>query len=187
MLVGTVDGALDKDVPIDVIDSISIGEHVGQATVPGPVCSVQGGGASTLLAGAEVPTGQVAPGDAVTVAVDSSLDDPVIALKRSGSIANVRGQYQFDPCPLLISENSVSLLCGHVFTVLAPCHRIEVARSSRCLELQIDHWITVQLASAVSEAVQHQGGDARRPPPRPGAGEGSRGDLRRPRARSSSA
>src|SRR5699024_1708417 len=65
----------------------------------------------------EVLTGQIAPGDAGTVAVDDSLDDSTVVLKRSGSFADIRGQQWFNLLPLLISEDLMSLLRSHNTTV----------------------------------------------------------------------
>lgn len=113
MLVGTVDGAIDGDVPIDVTRSIGIRKHVGQHPVPGAVGGVAAVAFPYCLPGAEVLAWQVAPGDAGPVSVDDSFDDSTVVLKRSGSFADVRGQQWFDFLPLLISEYSVSLICRH--------------------------------------------------------------------------
>ncbi len=95
----------------------SASERPGQHTVPSAVSGVAAVTFPRRLSGAEVFTGQVTPGDSSPVAVDDSFDDSTVVLKRSGSLALVRGQQRFDPRPLLISENSVSLLCSHVSTV----------------------------------------------------------------------
>ena len=90
---------------------------MGQHPVPGAVGGVAAVTFPYRLPRSEVLTGQIAPGDAGTVAVDDSLDDSTVVLKRSGSFADVRGQQWFDFLSLLISEYSVSLICRHEPTV----------------------------------------------------------------------
>ena len=92
MLVGTIDGAIHGDVPVDITGSISIRKYVGQHPVPGAIGGVAAVALPHCLPGPEVLTGQVTPGDASTVAVDDSFDDPPVVLKRSGSLTSVRGQ-----------------------------------------------------------------------------------------------
>ena len=92
MLVSTVDGAIDGDIPIDVTGSIGVRERMGQHSVPRAVGGVAAVALPHCLPGPEVLTGQVTPGDASTVAVDDSFDDPPVVLKRSGSLTSVRGQ-----------------------------------------------------------------------------------------------
>ena len=114
---GTIDGAIDRDVPIDVTSSISIGEHMSQDSVPGAVGGVAAVAFPYCLPRSEVLTGKIAPGDTRSVSVDDSLNNLTIILKRSGSLADVRGQQWFDFLSLLISEYSVSLICRHEPTV----------------------------------------------------------------------
>src|SRR5699024_5085577 len=107
--------------------------------VPGAVGGVAAVTFPYRLPRSEVLTGQIAPGDAGTVAVDDSLDDSTVVLKRSGSFADIRGQQWFNLLPLLISEDLMSLLRSHNTTVSVLEWSIKETRPSRSGETALCH------------------------------------------------
>lgn len=89
MLVGTIDRAIDGDVPIDVAGSVGISENLGEDAVPGAVGGVAAVSFPHCLPGAEVFSWKVAPGDAGPVSVGDALDDPTVVFEGSSSFALV--------------------------------------------------------------------------------------------------
>lgn len=81
MLVGTIDGAVDGDIPIDATGRVGFREHSDQHTVPRAISGVAVMAFPYRLPESEVLTRQIAPGDACTISIDDSFDYPAIVLR----------------------------------------------------------------------------------------------------------
>lgn len=86
MLVGTIDRAIDGDVPIDITGSVGISENLGEDAVPGTVGGVATVSFPHCSPRAEVFSGKVAPGDAGPIPVGDALDDSTVVFERSSSL-----------------------------------------------------------------------------------------------------
>ena len=94
MLVSTIDRAIDGDVPIDVAGSV--GQDLGQYSVPGALGGVSSVSFPHRWPGAEVFSRKVAPGDSGPVPIDDTHDDSAVVREWTGSLARAGGQKRFD-------------------------------------------------------------------------------------------
>lgn len=134
MLVSTIDGGINTDVPIDASSSISIRKHVGQDAVPSAISGIAAVVLPGCLPWSEMLTRQVAPSDTCPEVIDDPLDDPTTVLKRTGSSAYVREQERLDPRPLVINEDLKTVLRTYPSGLSAPQFRVkETCPSGRAL------------------------------------------------------
>lgn len=110
MLVGTIDRAIDGDVPIDITGGVGISENLSEDTIPGAVGAVATVSFPHCLPGAEVFLWKVAPGDAGPLPVCDALDDSTVVLERPSSPPLVGRQEWFYALPLFVGENAMSLI-----------------------------------------------------------------------------
>lgn len=75
VLVGTVDRRVHRHDPVNVPDSVGMGQRCGEHLVPGPIADIAAMAFPHRLPRAEL-IGEVSPGDARAVSVDDAFDSP---------------------------------------------------------------------------------------------------------------
>jgi hypothetical protein len=104
VLVGSVDGRIYRDGPIDQPGGARFGQKPGMYPVPRPVGRVTAVPLPNRLPRTELRR-KIPPGDAAAVAINDAFNDLAVAPERPPTPPVRTRQQRLDPGPLIITQN----------------------------------------------------------------------------------